>query len=317
MRTHLSTHAFPLVLASLLLHAPVAFAGALVLSPRHEPGDRYALVIETASETEAVTKRAGVEPFRERVEQVYRAQVEVLEVDAEGRAIRERHERVRLTGARGGETGNLIVKLPGTAGRTREPRRMLMAHMDTVPLCVGCKPEKLGNRVVPASSETALGADDRAGCATVLTAIETILKHDLPHPPLTLLWTVQEEIGLHGARNVARSKLGGPAMAFNFDGGEPYKLVTGATGAYRMKIHVTGIAAHAGVHPERGVSAAVFGSFGTRAVADGFAALAGGGSGRTKAGANTRRFGTFLAGLAAAAGFCADGSFGAVRTGGG
>jgi len=108
MRTHLSTHAFPLVLASLLLHAPVAFAGALVLSPRHEPGDRYALVIETASETEAVTKRAGVEPFRERVEQVYRAEVEVLEVDAEGRAIRERHERVRLTGARGGETGSLF-----------------------------------------------------------------------------------------------------------------------------------------------------------------------------------------------------------------
>ena len=34
----------------------------------------------------------------------------------------------------GGDTGNLIVKLPGTV---RGPRRLLMAHLDTVPLAVG------------------------------------------------------------------------------------------------------------------------------------------------------------------------------------
>ncbi|HRA89588.1 MAG TPA: peptidase M20, partial [Planctomycetaceae bacterium] len=37
----------------------------------------------------------------------------------------------------GGTTGNLIVKLKGTI---KGPRRLLMAHMDTVPLCAGCKP---------------------------------------------------------------------------------------------------------------------------------------------------------------------------------
>ncbi len=37
----------------------------------------------------------------------------------------------------GGTTGNLIVKLKGTV---KGPRRLLMAHMDTVPLCVGCQP---------------------------------------------------------------------------------------------------------------------------------------------------------------------------------
>ncbi|MBT6642503.1 MAG: hypothetical protein HOB45_05120, partial [Planctomycetaceae bacterium] len=41
----------------------------------------------------------------------------------------------------GGSTGNLIVKLPGTL---RAPRRMLMAHLDTVPLCVGCRPIQRG-----------------------------------------------------------------------------------------------------------------------------------------------------------------------------
>ena len=37
----------------------------------------------------------------------------------------------------GGDSGNLIVRLPGTM---RGPRRLLMAHVDTVPLCVGCRP---------------------------------------------------------------------------------------------------------------------------------------------------------------------------------
>ncbi|MBI1373580.1 MAG: M20/M25/M40 family metallo-hydrolase [Phycisphaera sp.] len=157
---------------------------------------------------------------------------------------------------RGGDIGNLIVKLPGTKGRTREPRRMLMAHMDTVPLCVGCTPVKSGKLVKP-KGHTALGADDRAGCATVLTAVETILKHKLPHPPLTLLFGVQEEIGLFGARFVTLAKLGGPKMAFNWDGGEPWGMAVGATGAYRMTIEITGIASHAGVHPERGISAGV------------------------------------------------------------
>src|SRR5580698_1256546 len=45
----------------------------------------------------------------------------------------------------GGEAGNLIVKLPGTI---RGPRRLLTAHVDTVPLCVGCQPVRRGNKIV-------------------------------------------------------------------------------------------------------------------------------------------------------------------------
>ncbi|MCA9021344.1 MAG: peptidase M20, partial [Planctomycetaceae bacterium] len=62
----------------------------------------------------------------------------------------------------GGQTGNMIVKLPGTL---RGPRRLLMAHMDTVPLCVGAEPVKKGNLIHSKSDLTALGADDRAGCS--------------------------------------------------------------------------------------------------------------------------------------------------------
>lgn len=170
-----------------------------------------------------------------------------------------RRDEVHRKSPFGGECGNVVVKLPGSRGRGREPRRMLMAHLDTVPLAVGCKPVKRGMRIVSAKPGTALGGDNRSGSAAILTALLRITQHDLPHPPLTFLWCVQEEeeVGLCGARYVDTRTLGNPAMAFNFDGGDPAQITVGATGAYRMNIHIRGIAAHAGVHPERGVSAAV------------------------------------------------------------
>ncbi len=154
-----------------------------------------------------------------------------------------------------GEIGALVVKLSGATGRTREPRRLLMAHVDTVPLCVGCKPVRRGGWIRSANSATALGSDNRSGAAAVLTAAATILKDKLPHPPLTFPWTVQEEVGLRGVRHMSIAPLGKPVLAFNFDGSTPARLTIGATGAYRMMIEVQGIASHAGMHPELGASA--------------------------------------------------------------
>lgn len=157
----------------------------------------------------------------------------------------------------GGSTGNLIVKLKGTV---RGPRRLLMAHMDTVPLCVGCQPVRDGDWIRPKSPTTALGGDNRAGCAVVLTAILETLAQGLDHPPLTLLFTVQEEIGLRGARYLNPVKLGKPVYCFNWDGRDPGSLTTGAVGANNLSIRIEGIASHAGAHPEDGVNAAVVAS---------------------------------------------------------
>jgi len=132
---------------------------------------------------------------------------------------------------------------------------MLMAHIDTVPICVGCKPVVKGKLIRSADPTTGLGGDDRAGAAVLLATLLDIVKQNLSHPPLTFLWCVQEEIGLFGARHVDVKKLGAPAMAFNFDGSKPSNVTIGATGAYRMNIRIEGIPAHAGVHPEDGVSA--------------------------------------------------------------
>ena len=170
------------------------------------------------------------------------------------------HRRTPLPG----QVGNLIFKLPGVGRLRSAPRRMLSAHLDTVPVCIGSQPKRTTpsgkdsprGDVVVSAAKTGLGADNRAGCATILTTALALLESpDTPHPPLTFCWFVQEEIGLQGARALTVSKLSKPQLAFNWDGGSPAKLTIGATGGIRMEIEVTGIASHAGGAPERGVSA--------------------------------------------------------------
>jgi tripeptide aminopeptidase len=151
------------------------------------------------------------------------------------------------------QTGNLIVTLPGTRPG---PRRLFMTHLDTVPLCAGAKPVRKGNRIV-ATGPTALGGDNRTGVACLVTMVATLLEQRLPHGPMTLLFTVREESGLWGARFVDSAELGNPVEGFNVDGSSVSDLTIGAVGAERWEVEINGRASHAGVYPERGVSATV------------------------------------------------------------
>lgn len=151
------------------------------------------------------------------------------------------------------EIGNLIVKIPGTV---RAPRIMFAAHLDTVPICQGAIPIRKGNLVVP-KGKTGLGGDNRASVAAVVTMTQTILQNDLPHPPITLLFTVGEENGLHGAKAFNPKDGGNPVMCFNLDGSGERDGVIGALGALRWRAEVHGKSVHAAVNPEGGVSAAV------------------------------------------------------------
>jgi tripeptide aminopeptidase len=151
--------------------------------------------------------------------------------------------------------GNLIVKLPGTGKKAEKPL-LFMTHMDTVPLCAGAKPKRAGKRVVnELEGTTALGGDNRTGCAVLVTLAAELIKQNLPHPPLTLLFTVREESGLFGAKHLNPADLGGPAVGFNFDGRSAADVLVGAIGADRWTVDIRGKAAHAGVAPERGISA--------------------------------------------------------------
>ncbi|MDH3982435.1 MAG: M20/M25/M40 family metallo-hydrolase [Kiritimatiellaceae bacterium] len=156
----------------------------------------------------------------------------------------------------GFEVGNLIIKLPGTI---KAPRIMFSAHMDTVPLCKGAVPIIKGNRIL-SEGNTGLGGDDRAGCAAIVSMVETLLKNKIPHPPITLLFPIAEENGLHGSRMARLPDLGNPVMGFNLDGQEPNEIVIGAMSAIRWKVEIKGISTHAGLEPHKGISAGLIGS---------------------------------------------------------
>jgi len=152
------------------------------------------------------------------------------------------------------QTGNLIVHLPGRGKLHNQPPLMFMTHMDTVPLCAGAKPAIKGRKIVN-TARTALGGDNRTGCGVLVTLAAELAEQKLDHPPLTLLFCVREESGLYGARHVDTADLGAPVMAFNYDGGSASNVIVGAVGADRWEVEIHGRAAHAGVAPERGISA--------------------------------------------------------------
>jgi len=229
------------------------------------------------SEAPAARSRVGVEAFEPDQQRALDCVMRMMAIpgpsgqETEVRAFL--YERLHEAGARvdgkqqiiapdSSDPANFILRLPGTV---RRPRRLLMAHMDTVPICVGSKPVLKKGVVHSADPTTGLGADNRAGCAVILTAALEILHRKLPHPPLTFVWTAQEETGLHGSRQLRHRSLGTVRLAFNWDGGAPGKLTIGATGGYRMSIDVGGIPSHAGGAPEQGVSAIAIASL---AIAD-------------------------------------------------
>jgi tripeptide aminopeptidase len=187
-----------------------------------------------------------------------------------------RHDTAHEKIGKGYQIGNLIVDMPGIRSPENRSAQRLMfsSHMDTVPLCRDAKPVikgpvrkgsvGKGGRII-SSAATALGADNRTAVACLVTLAESLLKGNIPHPPLTLLFTVGEEVGLKGARQIKAADLGRPKLGFNIDSGAPAKLVIGATGADRWEVEVLGVSSHAGVHPEDGVSAVLIAS---RAIAE-------------------------------------------------
>src|SRR5262249_6635742 len=149
------------------------------------------------------------------------------------------------------QTGNFFVDLPGT----RKGQRILfITHLDTVTLCAGTKPQREGNRIV-SDGTTALGGDNRTGCAVLVALVETLLKHKLPHPPLSLLFAVREESGIQGCRYMDPADLNGATKGFNVDSKLAADLITGAVGQEYWDVDIKGKAAHAGLAPEKGISA--------------------------------------------------------------
>ena len=149
------------------------------------------------------------------------------------------------------EIGNVIARMDG-----KGEALLLTAHMDNVKPCRGVVPV-VEEGVVRSDGTTVLGSDDKAGVAIVLEVLHTIIEHELPHRPLEIVLTVQEEIGLYGAKRLDASALHS-RLGIGLDaGGKPGMIIVSAPSHNRLTAVVRGKAAHAGICPEDGISALV------------------------------------------------------------
>lgn len=148
------------------------------------------------------------------------------------------------------EGGNLYAYLPGEGNTI-----LLSAHMDTVPLAFDVEPLVEDGRI-HTGGKTALGADDKAAIAAILSVLESIREEHLPHPNLVILFSVREELGLQGIAEVAIDKLLDVDHGYVFDAEGPVgTFITAAPGSIKLDVTFLGKGAHAGFSPETGISA--------------------------------------------------------------
>jgi tripeptide aminopeptidase len=154
----------------------------------------------------------------------------------------------------GGNTGNVFALLKGS--KPGAPRIMFSAHMDSVEPCAGIEP-RLKDGIITAGGATILGADCKSGIVPILEALRVVRDQGLPHGDIQIVFTVAEEGGVNGSKNMDPARLAAD-MAFVMDAsGAPGKLITRAPGKTRVDVVIHGKKAHAGLAPEDGVNAIV------------------------------------------------------------
>ncbi|HWR07307.1 M20/M25/M40 family metallo-hydrolase [Sporomusa sp.] len=166
----------------------------------------------------------------------------------------------------GGNCGNVLGFLPGTEATA--PCLLLTAHLDCVEPCGDIKPV-LKEGIITSSGDTILGADDKSGVVAILEALRLVQEQNIPHGNIQVIFTVAEEGGLNGSKNIdpalVRADLG-----YALDSsGSPGEIVNMAPGQNKIDITIYGKKAHAGVAPEEGINAIVLAGKALAAVKDG------------------------------------------------
>ncbi|MBN2559117.1 MAG: M20/M25/M40 family metallo-hydrolase [Clostridia bacterium] len=161
----------------------------------------------------------------------------------------------------GGDAGNIICKIQGNPGL---PSVMFLAHMDSVYPCTGKVPVVKGD-FIESSGNTVLGSDDLSGVAAMLNLAENLLNKDRLKGHVWLVFTIAEEIGLLGARNLDLSSITADFAYVLDSGGDIGRATVSSPSHNTFTAVITGKAAHAGMEPEKGISAIVAAS---KAIAD-------------------------------------------------
>jgi tripeptide aminopeptidase len=147
--------------------------------------------------------------------------------------------------------GNLLARIPGRGERSV----LLCAHLDTVPHDGPVEPV-LVDGGWESAGDTILGADNKAAVAVLLAVARRVAVEGAP-VGLELLFTVQEETGLAGAKAFDVSRLRSD-FGYVFDHASPIgEIVVASPTHFRLEATFHGRAAHAGIRPEDGRSAIV------------------------------------------------------------
>ncbi|NMD70221.1 M20/M25/M40 family metallo-hydrolase [Bacillus sp. DNRA2] len=192
--------------------------------------------------------------------------LELVQIDSETRfeteiakVLKEKFTQLGLdvfeddtTSITGHGAGNLICTLNGT--KEGVDIIYFTSHMDTVVPGKGVKPSIKDGYVVT-DGTTILGADDKAGLAVMLETVRVLKEQNIPHGTIQFVITVGEESGLHGAKaldpKLITAKYG---YALDSDG-KVGNIVVAAPTQAKITAIIHGKTAHAGVAPEKGISA--------------------------------------------------------------
>ena len=176
--------------------------------------------------------------------------------------------------------------LSATTGCEDQPALGFIAHMDTAPDCSGknVKPqiienydggdvllagsgEKLsptafptlkklaGMTLITTDGTTLLGADDKAGVAEIMTALESIVAEKKPHGKLCIAFTPDEEVGA-GVDHFDVEKFGA-VYAYTVDGGEEGEIAYETFNACSAEVAVDGLSVHPGSSKDTMINAAL------------------------------------------------------------
>lgn len=186
--------------------------------------------------------------------------LELVQIDSpSGEEQKIAKEIIRRLEALGGSVerdayGNIIAKFKGVG----EPL-MINAHLDTVEPGRGIKPVIQGDKIT-SDGRTILGGDPKAGVSAILEALTSLREEERKHVPMEVVFTLGEEIGLLGAKNLDYNKLTAK-RGIAFDGEKDVATITTAAPGYnRVDVTIIGRSAHAGAEPEKGISAIKIGA---------------------------------------------------------
>ncbi len=193
------------------------------------------------------------------------------------RLLAEELRQMGLADAEMDQYGYVYATLPATPGREDEPVICFCSHVDTSPDSSGTnvKPivhdnydgrdlvlpddpaivirqsehpdlkDQHGNRIITASGTTLLGADNKAGVAAIMAAVEHLLAHpEIPHGKLRILFTPDEEVG-QGVDHVDMDRLKAD-FGYTVDGATRGSIEDETFSADGATLRIEGVSAHPG-----------------------------------------------------------------------